>query len=124
MLCGYLGEKVGWGYGFGLAGIFMFFGMIQFWLSQRIFGNIGLKPNKDSKENEAISDGDKRNPFSPLAPIATHAIPKPSKIIPIPYLTLAIGLYLLSHHFENKGANEIINSEFNVENQHHIKKMV
>ena len=65
LLCGYLGEKVGWGYGFGLAGIFMFFGMIQFWLSQRIFGNIGLKPNKDSKENEAISDGDKRNPFSP-----------------------------------------------------------
>ena len=65
LLCGYLGEKVGWGYGFGLAGIFMFFGMIQFWLSQRIFGNIGLKPNKDSKENEAISDNDKRNPFSP-----------------------------------------------------------
>lgn len=65
LLCGYLGEKVGWGYGFGLAGIFMFFGMIQFWLSQRIFGNIGLKPNRDSKENEAISDGDKRNPFSP-----------------------------------------------------------
>jgi len=65
LLCGYLGEKVGWGYGFGLAGIFMFFGMIQFWLSQRIFGNIGLKPNKDSKENDAISDGDKRNPFSP-----------------------------------------------------------
>ncbi len=65
LLCGYLGEKVGWGYGFGLAGIFMFFGMIQFWLSQRIFGNIGLKPNKDSKESEAISDGDKRNPFSP-----------------------------------------------------------
>ena len=30
LLCGYLGEKVGWHYGFGLAGIFMFFGMLSF----------------------------------------------------------------------------------------------
>ena len=30
LLCGYIGEKVGWHYGFGLAGVFMFFGMIQF----------------------------------------------------------------------------------------------
>lgn len=64
LLCGYLGEKVGWGYGFGLAGIFMFFGMIQFWLSQRIFGDIGLKPNKESKAKSAASDDDKRNPFA------------------------------------------------------------
>jgi len=46
LLCGYLGEKVGWSIGFGLAGIFMLFGMIQFWLSQNIFGDIGLKPEK------------------------------------------------------------------------------
>ncbi|UPT69445.1 MAG: oligopeptide:H+ symporter [Flavobacterium sp. JAD_PAG50586_2] len=64
LLCGYLGEKVGWGYGFGLAGVFMFFGMIQFWLSQRIFGDIGLKPNKESKAKKEASDDDKRNPFA------------------------------------------------------------
>jgi len=64
LLCGYLGEKVGWGYGFGLAGIFMFFGMIQFWLSQSIFGDIGLKPNKESKAKKAALDDDKRNPFT------------------------------------------------------------
>jgi len=29
LLCGYIGEKVGWSYGFGLAGIFMFFGMVM-----------------------------------------------------------------------------------------------
>ena len=28
LLCGYLGEKIGWHIGFGLAGIFMFFGML------------------------------------------------------------------------------------------------
>lgn len=65
LLCGYLGEKVGWGYGFGLAGVFMFFGMVQFWLSQRIFGDIGLKPNKESKAIKAASDDDVRNPFTP-----------------------------------------------------------
>lgn len=42
LLCGYIGEKVGWSYGFGLAGIFMFFGMLQFTFSKRLFGNIGL----------------------------------------------------------------------------------
>ncbi|MCR9174105.1 MAG: peptide MFS transporter [bacterium] len=49
LLCGYLGEKVGWGIGFGLAGIFMLFGMLQFWFTQNIFGDIGLKPVKEEK---------------------------------------------------------------------------
>ena len=47
MLCGYVGEKVGWSFGFGLAGIFMFLGMLQFYFAQGIFGNIGLSPKKD-----------------------------------------------------------------------------
>ena len=51
------------------------------------------------------------------APIATHAIPIPSKTIPIAYFMLALGLYLLSHHFENRGAIAIINKEFNTPNQ-------
>lgn len=64
LLCGYLGEKVGWGYGFGLAGIFMFLGLIQFWLSQDIFGNIGLKPVKKDVEALQKLDTDKRVPFT------------------------------------------------------------
>ena len=47
MLCGYVGEKVGWSFGFGLAGIFMFLGMLQFYFAQGIFGNIGLSPKKN-----------------------------------------------------------------------------
>ena len=66
LLCGYLGEKVGWSYGFGLAGIFMFFGMLQFWLSQNIFGEIGLKPSAASKAKAEALDTDKRNPFTPM----------------------------------------------------------
>jgi len=44
LLCGYIGEKIGWHYGFGLAGVFMFFGMLQFYFGQKIFGVIGDKP--------------------------------------------------------------------------------
>ncbi|VTP99092.1 peptide MFS transporter [Sphingobacterium daejeonense] len=47
LLCGYIGEKVGWHYGFGLAGVFMFFGMIQFYFGQKIFGVIGEEPNPE-----------------------------------------------------------------------------
>ncbi len=54
LLCGYIGEKIGWHYGFGLAGIFMFFGMIQFYFGQKIFGIIGEKPGTTHKENENL----------------------------------------------------------------------
>lgn len=37
LLCGYLGEKVGWSWGFGVAGIFMLFGLLQFWLAAKHF---------------------------------------------------------------------------------------
>ncbi len=63
LLCGYLGEKVGWSIGFGLAGIFMLFGLLQFWFSQNIFGDVGLKPTQESKLKETQEDTDKRNPF-------------------------------------------------------------
>ncbi len=64
LLCGYLGEKVGWSLGFGLAGIFMFFGLIQFWLAQNIFGDIGLKPIKNDANSIEALDNDKRVPFT------------------------------------------------------------
>ncbi|MBI1288615.1 MAG: MFS transporter [Flavobacteriales bacterium] len=46
LLCGYIGEKVGWSFGFGLAGVFMFLGMLQFYFAQGIFGKIGLSPKQ------------------------------------------------------------------------------
>ncbi len=45
LLVGFIGEKVSWGYGFGLAGIFMLFGLLQFNFFQKIFGDIGAKPS-------------------------------------------------------------------------------
>ena len=56
MLCGYIGEKVGWHYGFGLAGVFMFLGMLQFYFAQRIFGKIGNTPErKEELTDDAVN---------------------------------------------------------------------
>ena len=71
MLCGYLGEKVGWHWGFGLAGIFMFLGTLQFWYAKPIFGKVGDPPTADQKiQKEAVLDAsnpdDKPNPFTKL----------------------------------------------------------
>jgi POT family proton-dependent oligopeptide transporter len=76
MLCGYLGEKIGWAYGFGLAGIFMLLGTLQFWLAKPLFGTIGEVPSKidqtavekttETLEQKSPEDTDKRNPFTLL----------------------------------------------------------
>ncbi|MCK8480502.1 peptide MFS transporter [Psychroserpens algicola] len=78
MLCGYLGENKGWAYGFGLAGIFMLLGLIQFWLAKSLYGNIGGKPSKvhevelpqnineesPKAHTTEIGENEKLNPFT------------------------------------------------------------
>ncbi|WP_439882993.1 peptide MFS transporter [Pontibacter sp. MBLB2868] len=49
LICGWLGETVGWHYGFGAAGIGMCLGLVQFYLGRRKLGKIGLKPEKVDK---------------------------------------------------------------------------
>ncbi|MEO0775193.1 MAG: peptide MFS transporter [Bacteroidota bacterium] len=70
MLCGYLAERVGWSWGFGLAGVFMLLGTLQFWLARPIFGTIGDAPSANSEENndELMDEVDLegRNPFTQL----------------------------------------------------------
>ena len=68
MLCGWVGEKIGWSYGFGLAGIFMFLGMLQFYYAQSIFVSLGDKPKKsDNTVVKSTSENKTEeilNPFS------------------------------------------------------------
>ena len=76
MLCGYLAENIGWSWGFGLAGIFMFLGMLQFWLAKDLFGKVGEKPTKVhevelsqniNEESPNIKDvEEKLNPFTSI----------------------------------------------------------
>ncbi len=53
LLCGYVGEKVGWSFGFGLAGVFMFLGMVMFYLGQSILGQHGTRARALSNSDDA-----------------------------------------------------------------------
>ena len=60
LTCGYVGENIGWHYGFGLAGIGMGLGLIVFWtVGKRVFGNTGLEPDAAAA---------RRAKFGPLSP--------------------------------------------------------
>ncbi|TZF81509.1 peptide MFS transporter [Pedobacter sp. BS3] len=79
LLCGYIGENPNWGwsYGFGLAGIFMLVGALQFYFTQNILGSIGLKPVTDKAkplQTEENAEMEKRNPFSRFDLIIITAI--------------------------------------------------
>jgi POT family proton-dependent oligopeptide transporter len=52
-ICSYLGEKIGWHWGFGAAGIGMTFGVIQFIKTRHLLGQAGLNPNdmEDERRN-------------------------------------------------------------------------
>ncbi|WP_231561630.1 MFS transporter [Sphingobacterium sp. T2] len=72
MLCGYLAEKIGWHWGFGLAGIFMLLGTLQFWFAKPIFGKIGDPPTAEQRAAakaqkwDTSNPDDKPNPFTKL----------------------------------------------------------
>ena len=101
MLCGYIGEKVSWSWGFGLAGIFMFFGMLQFYFTQGIFGDIGTKPTAaENLAKQNVDDGDKRVPFSTL-----------DTILMIASLFLGL-LWILNDPYSKISGNNLLN--FNV----------
>ena len=45
LVCSYLGEKIGWHWGFGAAGVGMSFGVLQFIYSKKLLGVAGINPN-------------------------------------------------------------------------------
>ena len=99
MLCGYLAEKIGWSWGFGLAGIFMMLGLLQFWFSKPLFGEIGAAPKKEEKGKEQasqldtledISSDNEKQPKEKLNPFTTF-----DKIFTV--LSVIFGLVFLLH---------------------------
>jgi len=70
MLCGYIAETYGWHWGFGLAGIFMFLGTLQFAFAKPLMGNLGVldKVTADNlvveESKEPLDDTDTKNPFT------------------------------------------------------------
>lgn len=59
LLCGYLGEKVNWHWGFGAAGVGMLFGVIQYGLTMKDMGQAGRHPIKRRTAEEKAGGIDK-----------------------------------------------------------------
>lgn len=65
--CGYVGEQISWHYGFGLAGIGMFLGLVVFWFAgDKFLGKKGINPSAmedfpeiDEQEDIALLSGPK-----------------------------------------------------------------
>ena len=51
-ICGYLGERIGWHWGFGAAGVGMLLGVLQFIYFRSNLGDAGLYPNDMSEDKE------------------------------------------------------------------------
>ena len=56
LLCGFLASNLSYSWGFGLAGVFMLLGMLQFWYGRSIFGEIGKAPSKNVDLSDAIEN--------------------------------------------------------------------
>lgn len=84
LLCGWIGQVYDWHLGFGLAGIFMIFGLGVFLYTQKQLGPIGLPPEKTDKEQLVLEDMHDR-PQDDRTEIMTHPAkegrPKSEKMV-------------------------------------------
>ena len=63
LLVGWIGETFSWTWGFGLAGIFMFFGLLQFYFAREVFGKAASQP-KPKEENLTKEQKEQDVPFT------------------------------------------------------------
>lgn len=53
LIVGYVGENIGWHYGFGLAGIGMAFGQLTYWYGQKYLGHVGNLVKETGESGES-----------------------------------------------------------------------
>jgi proton-dependent oligopeptide transporter, POT family len=86
LITGFLGEKVGWHYGFGAAGVGMVIGLITFKLrAGRTLGTMGLQPSGTPKQIQVV----KASVFGFVALVALLVILAMTGIMPISPVAVA-----------------------------------
>ena len=66
LLVGWIGETFSWTYGFGLAGIFMFFGLLQFYFARDVFGKEATEVKKNTDIELSEEEKAKMVPFTKI----------------------------------------------------------
>lgn len=77
LVCSFLGEQINWHYGFAAAGVGMFFGLLQFRLTQKHLGEAGLHPhhaNPDPVKQRAFARNSWTVIFALLAALAVFTV--------------------------------------------------
>jgi proton-dependent oligopeptide transporter, POT family len=69
VLCGYVGQRINWHFGFGLAGIFMILGLVVFTMGKKSLGNRGLPPQIENLQKK-IAAGISREVLIYMATLA------------------------------------------------------
>ncbi len=64
IVCGYLGQKIGWQFGFGAAGIGMTLGLVQYLLGRQRLGSAGMTARGTGRLASAMG-GPRASPFTP-----------------------------------------------------------
>lgn len=108
LTCGYVGEEIGWHYGFGLAGIGMGIGILVFYLmGEKVFGDKGLEPALEEGQSGKIL-GIERKMFVYIAslvgiPIVASLLDL-NQMMSTVLLVLSLGMivYLLVVSFQDK----------------------
>lgn len=85
---GYIGENIGWHYGFGLAGIGMLLGQVVYMLGQKHLTGIGDKPKLGAKSGD-------ENAGSSLGELLVRAIKTPASLIVSSFI-IGFSIYLLA----------------------------
>ncbi|MDX1278187.1 peptide MFS transporter [Oceanihabitans sediminis] len=114
MLCGYLAENYGWTYGFGLAGIFMLLGMLQFLLAHKIFGKVGASPSK--KAEDVLANQEEKTDIE-LAKEEAEAASKLNPFTTFDKILIVLSsvgglLYLFNDPLEKIGGTSMLPFEF------------
>lgn len=58
LICGWLGERIGWGYGFASAGVGMVLGLLTFVFTQRLLQGAGLPPGRERGSDACLGTRD------------------------------------------------------------------
>lgn len=98
LLCGYLGERIGWHWGFSVAGVGMVFGLFVFVRWQSLFGEHGLPPRPAAWREPLILGIPKMWALylavALFVPTAAYVVAQPGWVITgLPYIGGAFALY-------------------------------
>ena len=118
LVCGVLGEKLGWHYGFGAAGVGMVIGVIVFAVGQKMLGTLGFPPGREVTEQSSLTARDWTTIVvtSVLMIAVVYLVlqgwnllnPAQFGVTPFAaclYILLAAALFMLLRHWMNRARN-------------------